>query len=481
MPPQIPPKKIQPTGSKQAITIADQGVLATNAECIVNAAANTKGFAPDPKKPGGGWGGIAKAIFGAVQLGEKVKGGKGQAKNFAEDWSKHWTESVDDLTGQARFVTDDKGNPATFKLATSDDDGNVTLRGEKKIIHAVAVDNHDHPYQPLDPGNKEKLKNAYLNALKAAKDKGVKSIAIPPLGIGVFKVLPEESAQCAAEAIKDFNKAFPDNNLNITMLVQGMQSDDSIRECIKGTSTPKNPDFLADRFQLALRANLAEDIEEKTNVQQLLQSIHKKLGIKLPTSSAPADVEPNPESDNPSPASPKKGLLDQMAQETCFFPSINIKNLNEIFSDTSVFTEGLKVTQNDGSVNIQGDKAQNLAVIEKNSATFPPQATQKGDEGTFTDQQAKIAVKLIEMSLNKSNPKPTEEKPLIIDASNFDEAALKKLVEACQKNQPPLENVKLCDKNNNKEYDLSPKKPSESAKMEEGATLTVTSPKKLGT
>ena len=52
----------------------------------------------------------------------------------------------------------------------------------------------------------EKLKNTIINALKCAEDKGVKSIAFPPMGAGFYGVPLETSAKITVQTIAEHLK-----------------------------------------------------------------------------------------------------------------------------------------------------------------------------------------------------------------------------------------------------------------------------------
>lgn len=60
------------------------------------------------------------------------------------------------------------------------------------------------------------LKDCYINSLKLAKEKGLKSIAFPCISTGVFRFPKELAVKCAFEAVNEFLK---DNKIDIEKII----------------------------------------------------------------------------------------------------------------------------------------------------------------------------------------------------------------------------------------------------------------------
>ncbi len=75
------------------------------------------------------------------------------------------------------------------------------------VIHARAASyiNDDHPEKYLDL--------AILQALRVAKDAGIKSMAMPAIGTGVFKFPPELAAEIILKTLLSRAPEFPDITL----------------------------------------------------------------------------------------------------------------------------------------------------------------------------------------------------------------------------------------------------------------------------
>ncbi len=75
------------------------------------------------------------------------------------------------------------------------------------VIHARAASyiNDDHPEKYLDL--------AIAQALRVAKDAGIKSLAMPAIGTGVFKFPPELAAEIILKALLSRATEFPDITL----------------------------------------------------------------------------------------------------------------------------------------------------------------------------------------------------------------------------------------------------------------------------
>jgi O-acetyl-ADP-ribose deacetylase (regulator of RNase III) len=151
------------------------------------------------------WGGIAKGIR------ELVKRDSTHNTSFIQDWASR-DKKIEE--GTAHFaVTPDK-QPIQFSV------------GGKRfyVIHAGSPKSSEEIKAELNEANKKKLEGTYFNILKTIKEfndktptSPIKSVAIPPLGIGIYNVKPELSAECAARAIERFNRQYPDTKLDITI------------------------------------------------------------------------------------------------------------------------------------------------------------------------------------------------------------------------------------------------------------------------
>lgn len=75
--------------------------------------------------------------------------------------------------------------------------GKLASRGIKHVIHAVG------PKGTTKDGDRL-LKNAYANSLLRAHEKGLESIALPGISIGIFKFNPTRAAELSYEAIAEF-------------------------------------------------------------------------------------------------------------------------------------------------------------------------------------------------------------------------------------------------------------------------------------
>ncbi|MEE8638457.1 MAG: O-acetyl-ADP-ribose deacetylase [Candidatus Margulisiibacteriota bacterium] len=79
----------------------------------------------------------------------------------------------------------------------------ITTAGKmpsKYVIHTVGpiYKNIEHRTQSTE------LRNCYINSLKLASEKGLKSIAFPSISTGAFRYPLEEAAPIAIQAVKDF-------------------------------------------------------------------------------------------------------------------------------------------------------------------------------------------------------------------------------------------------------------------------------------
>jgi O-acetyl-ADP-ribose deacetylase (regulator of RNase III) len=76
----------------------------------------------------------------------------------------------------------------------------VTSAGNMKakyIVHAVGP-----KFQEEDEGRK--MRDAVLNALKAAEEKGIKQIALPPMGTGMFFFPLDKCAKIMVDSVKTY-------------------------------------------------------------------------------------------------------------------------------------------------------------------------------------------------------------------------------------------------------------------------------------
>jgi O-acetyl-ADP-ribose deacetylase len=76
----------------------------------------------------------------------------------------------------------------------------VTPAGELKAEHIV------HAVGPKfqEPDIEDKLRATIRNSLKAAQDKGIKALALPPMGAGFYGVPLPTSAEITVSTIKEF-------------------------------------------------------------------------------------------------------------------------------------------------------------------------------------------------------------------------------------------------------------------------------------
>lgn len=74
------------------------------------------------------------------------------------------------------------------------------------VIHTVGPIWHGGSY-----GEPEKLASCYYNSLKAAADKGIRTLAFPSISTGVYGYPVEKAAKVAVGAVGRFLKEFPDS------------------------------------------------------------------------------------------------------------------------------------------------------------------------------------------------------------------------------------------------------------------------------
>lgn len=79
------------------------------------------------------------------------------------------------------------------------------------IIHSVGP-----VYFDGNKGEEKILRDAYLSALKLAKEKGIKSIVFPLISSGIYGYPKEEAAEVAVKTIKDFLK---NNDMEVTISI----------------------------------------------------------------------------------------------------------------------------------------------------------------------------------------------------------------------------------------------------------------------
>lgn len=153
------------------------------------------------------WGGVAGA------LRDQVKADATHYQELVNDWQNKNNQIA---PGTADFVRDASGNPVQFSANQKN----------AYIIHAGAPMNSGDKVNPppLSDTAKQTLEDAYLNILEKIQqfnsshpNKPLKSVAIPPLGVGIYNVKAEESAICAAHAIEKFNQKYPSAQLEITV------------------------------------------------------------------------------------------------------------------------------------------------------------------------------------------------------------------------------------------------------------------------
>lgn len=129
-----------------------------------------------------GWGGVAGA------LREKIKK-EGNIKIFSEDW-KRYGKMIQ--KGTSRFVKDNLGNP-------------VKIINEKYIIHAGSPTNLDgNVLELIISAYKSIFENIYI--FNNNHSEKIKSVAIPPLGIGIYGVSADDSVRGLINAILFYSK-----------------------------------------------------------------------------------------------------------------------------------------------------------------------------------------------------------------------------------------------------------------------------------
>ncbi|MBI2790810.1 MAG: hypothetical protein HYX61_02530 [Gammaproteobacteria bacterium] len=250
------------------------GSLGIPAHIYVNAASTTPLATGD-------WRGVAGAV--------KSKFGGDPA--LEADWKKHGQKVG---VGQARLVGGDNP-PQPLKMSGG---------GQGYLIHAGAP-------QGSDPTAKQDLKSAYKEVLEqAAKvQKGEPgkpgpnpvTVSCPPLGIGIYKNKPEDSAKAAYDAMKEFKSDPKNANVNIDMKF-GIYND------------PNDPDAAQKNkaFESALNSHLAAD--PSFNASSPGQSVPTQAPVQQ---SSPSNTESEPttsEEKKPAALTQKKGKFGTEAE-----------------------------------------------------------------------------------------------------------------------------------------------------------------------
>ncbi len=75
----------------------------------------------------------------------------------------------------------------------------------KYVIHTVGPVYSNSPKDPID------LKNSYLNCLKLASEKNIKSISFPAISSGIFGYPKKDASRIALETIIEYLKALNNN------------------------------------------------------------------------------------------------------------------------------------------------------------------------------------------------------------------------------------------------------------------------------
>jgi len=88
----------------------------------------------------------------------------------------------------------------------------ITTAGDLKakyVIHTVGP-----VWQGGDAKEEQLLRNCYMNTLKIAMDKGIKSIAFPNISTGIYRFPKDKAAQIAMNAVANFMN---ENNYDISV------------------------------------------------------------------------------------------------------------------------------------------------------------------------------------------------------------------------------------------------------------------------
>ncbi|MBS0290015.1 MAG: macro domain-containing protein [Proteobacteria bacterium] len=146
------------------------------------------------------WSGVAGAIYQNLQLTDK--------KILDTHWNKLGQQV---FPGTSTSVKNAHGQPHRFELAS----GNKCY-----LIHAGSPKWIKDPKQHAQI--KAKLISAYLSIMQGIQRHNqiaqykIQTVAIPPLGIGIYQVPPQVSAQCAFAAFTEF---FKTTNSKISIII----------------------------------------------------------------------------------------------------------------------------------------------------------------------------------------------------------------------------------------------------------------------
>ncbi|MCS5712132.1 macro domain-containing protein [Candidatus Berkiella aquae] len=161
----------------------DHGLLEVNANAYVNAASINR--LPVPQ-----WGGVAGAIARLLN-----------SDNDQQVLNSHWNSLGQCVTpGSAAFVSNPQGQPHLFQFGSN----------QGLLVHAGSPMWNQSPVQQTQIKNQ--LTAAYKEVLQKihqynqSSQQKVNTVAIPPLGIGIYGIPAEISAQCAFDALTEFYK-----------------------------------------------------------------------------------------------------------------------------------------------------------------------------------------------------------------------------------------------------------------------------------
>lgn len=175
--------------------------ISSQKEVIVNAA----------NKHLGGGSGVDGAVHtaGNDALGNELYGieHKHLQYDFAGTFTEGYAAIIPDMTMRGRFYNDKTNQP----------DG-MPFELKQSVIVVAGPDERGASKDPAEVNSRNnKLYLCYRHALELAHLHGKKSIAFPPIAIGIFEFNKARAAACAMKAVKDFFGAHPNAELDISI------------------------------------------------------------------------------------------------------------------------------------------------------------------------------------------------------------------------------------------------------------------------